>query len=156
MRHLEELGGDYNHVEMYHAHMDKDSDSAIPREFLETGGHVRCLISTIAFGLGMQVEDINFVIHWGPPTSVLDYFQEIGRCARNGMPGRAILYKPPNTVRSDRIDASMMDIIKMSSHTCIRYTSLKYLKLSAMSEDEIKALCYGPNCCSYCDTKTSA
>ena len=21
MRHLEELGGDYNHVEMYHAHM---------------------------------------------------------------------------------------------------------------------------------------
>jgi superfamily II DNA helicase RecQ len=151
VRLLQAAGGNSRHVKLFHAHLDKSSELAIPLAFSKTDGLVRCLVSTIAFGLGVQVENISYVIHWGPPTSVLDYFQEIGRCARNGMPGKAILYKPPNTVRADKIEKGMMNVIKESAYSCIRYSALRALKLTALTDYEIRKLCFGDNCCEYCD-----
>jgi hypothetical protein len=37
------------------------------------------VISTIAFGMGIQVPDVLFIIHWGVPKSALFYWQEVGR-----------------------------------------------------------------------------
>jgi len=36
-----------------------------------------------------------YVLHWSPPTNILDYVQETGRCCRDGEEGTAILYCPP-------------------------------------------------------------
>ncbi len=147
---LEQKGGDDQLVEYFHAHVDKTSEVDVPQEVAH--GQCRCLITTIVFGMGIQVDEIAFVIHWGPPKNVLNYFQEIGRCARSGGEGHAILYKPPNTVRSDRIEKSMLDIVN-DHMSCIRYSALKQLKLAALSDEDLKAHCFGKECCSYCDTK---
>ena len=34
--------------------------------------------------MGMQIPDIATVIHIGTPKSVMSYWQELGRCARDG------------------------------------------------------------------------
>jgi superfamily II DNA helicase RecQ len=148
---VEMQGGNDALIEIYHAHLDKKSEVTIPQDFIPDSSPVRCLIATLAFGLGMQVNNISYVIHWGPPSSILDYFQEIGRCARNGMDGKAILYKPIYTMRKDKSEEDMIDIIIRSSTKCIRYMALKAPKLSLFSEEEIKDGCFGSRCCSFCN-----
>jgi ATP-dependent DNA helicase RecQ len=37
------------------------------------------LISTSAFGMGIDIPNIRHVIHYSPPQSVTDYVQQIGR-----------------------------------------------------------------------------
>ena len=55
----------------------------------------RCLLSTIAFGLYIQISNVNYVIHWKPSQTTLDYWQEVGRCARDmDSNGKAILSTP--------------------------------------------------------------
>ena len=148
---VEKQGGDCSLIEIFHAHLDKKSEVNIPQDFTPDVSPVRCLISTVAFGLGMQVNNISYVIHWGPPSSVLDYFQEIGRCGRNGMKGQAILYKPIYTMRKDRIDEAMINIVSNSNTQCIRYMALKALNLSYFTDEQIAACCYGSDCCSFCN-----
>lgn len=43
----------------------------------------RILISTKAFGMGINKKDITVIIHFDMPTSIEDYYQEIGRAARD-------------------------------------------------------------------------
>lgn len=46
-------------------------------------GALSVLCATKAFGMGMDIDNIHLVIHFGPPSSLEDYIQEIGRAARN-------------------------------------------------------------------------
>ena len=116
-------------MDFAHAHLDSESDVDIPSYFKQTDGNVRCLISTVEFGMGMQVENVTYVLHWGSPKSIIDYFQEIGRCARNGLEGEALMYFPPNTIRKDRIGSDMHQVINIAKSSCIRFAALKSLKL---------------------------
>lgn len=41
------------------------------------------MLCTSAFGMGVNIPDIEYVIHYSIPPSITDYYQEIGRGARN-------------------------------------------------------------------------
>jgi superfamily II DNA helicase RecQ len=44
-----------------------------------------------ALGLGVDIPDIQVVIHTGPPRKIRDYGQESGRAGRDGLPSEAII-----------------------------------------------------------------
>ncbi|XP_078311557.1 putative ATP-dependent DNA helicase RecS [Crassostrea virginica] len=79
-------------VEMFHASTDEESKERIMESFICPSGQLKLLISTVAFGMGVNIPDVDLVLHWGIPPSSLSYWQEIGRCARDGRDGYAICY----------------------------------------------------------------
>ena len=47
---------------------------------------------TVALGMGVNMRDVNTIIHYGAPQNIEDYYQESGRGGRSGQSARSIVY----------------------------------------------------------------
>ena len=68
-------------VEAYHA----GDDGGIDRPALEQAfinNEIKILVATVALGMGFDKPDIDFVIHFQRPGSVVAYYQQVGRAGR--------------------------------------------------------------------------
>jgi ATP-dependent DNA helicase RecQ len=56
-----------------------------------TTNETRVIVSTNAFGMGIDKPDVRFVVHWDIPDSIENYFQESGRVGRDNKPASAVI-----------------------------------------------------------------
>lgn len=68
------------HIAVYHGSMTKDKKQENYENFYEKKKLV--MLATKAFGMGIDINDIELVVHFAPTGNVCDYVQEIGRGAR--------------------------------------------------------------------------
>jgi ATP-dependent DNA helicase RecQ len=98
----------------YHAGMTAEERAAVHSRFQE--GSLRVLAATVAFGLGIDVPDVRFLIHFDPPGSLQAYAQEAGRAGRDGLPSRCTLYVTPADVgllrRRARTDGPALETMR--------------------------------------------
>lgn len=69
-------------IRYYHAGLSKNEREKLERWFIETKDGV--LVSTCAFGMGIDVRSIRTVIHYNLPKTIEEYLQESGRAGRDG------------------------------------------------------------------------
>jgi ATP-dependent DNA helicase RecQ len=65
----------------YYGSLDKETKDEVLNEF--KNGELKFVLATKAFGMGIDIPDINNVYHYAPTGNVVDYIQEIGRAARD-------------------------------------------------------------------------
>ena len=63
---------------------------------LWTSEKVQVIVATNAFGMGIDKGNVKTVIHVQLPDSMESYYQEAGRCGRNGKKAFAVLLKSPS------------------------------------------------------------
>lgn len=80
-------------VGRYHGKLDAEEKNRIQDEFL--CDNIQVLVSTSAFGMGIDKPNIRFVIHAQMPGSLEAYTQEAGRAGRDGLLSKAILLYNP-------------------------------------------------------------
>ena len=68
-------------VTMYYGPLPKDKKLEAYESFMS--GEKKVMLATKAFGMGIDIDDIEIVAHFAPTGNVCDYVQEIGRAARD-------------------------------------------------------------------------
>ncbi|XWS24645.1 hypothetical protein CRYUN_Cryun27aG0000200 [Craigia yunnanensis] len=75
---------------IYHGQMGSKAREESHRLFIRD--ELQVMVATIAFGMGIDKPNIRHVIHYGCPKSLESYYQESGRCGRDGMASVCWLY----------------------------------------------------------------
>ena len=63
-------------------------------DFLQ--GKRKMMIATSAFSMGIDVPDIELVVHFNAPINMTDYIQQIGRAGRDGRKAHCVLFYDQN------------------------------------------------------------
>jgi ATP-dependent DNA helicase RecQ len=73
----------------YHAGLESDEKRELQIAFSQDAYKV--VVATTALGMGIDKGNLRFVIHFDIPGSITAYYQEVGRCGRDGLNAKGIL-----------------------------------------------------------------
>lgn len=91
-------------VAAYHAGLDTMSRYRIQQQFML--GQIDVIAATSAFGMGIDKDNVRYVIHYHLSNDLANYLQEIGRAGRDGEQSTAILLYVPG---DENLQLNMID-----------------------------------------------
>jgi ATP-dependent DNA helicase RecQ len=101
-------------VDYYHAGLTQDTRSEKQDAWFDNS--VQTIICTNAFGMGIDKPDVKTVIHFDIPESIEAYYQEAGRCGRDGNKAYAVLLY------------QQKDLVDLEKNIDLKYPSIETIK----------------------------
>lgn len=101
-------------VDYYHAGLDFEERRKKQNSW--TKGETKIMVTTNAFGMGIDKADVRFVLHHDIPASLEAYFQEAGRAGRDGKIAAAHLFYETE------------DIKKLKEGVALKYPPIETIK----------------------------
>jgi ATP-dependent DNA helicase RecQ/Werner syndrome ATP-dependent helicase len=118
-------------TEIYHGTMNSAARHEAHINFLT--GKTAVVVATIAFGMGIDKPDTRRVIHYGPPRTVEEYYQQIGRAGRDGLPAECTMYASPSDFDRYLSDFYLKDLNGPAKQASV--DSTKSLKAFALNKE---------------------
>lgn len=97
-------------VAAYHAGFENEEKKKLQKSFIHN--QYKALAATNALGMGIDKGDLRYIIHFDFPGSITAYYQEVGRCGRDGQPAKGIMLY-------DRSDGTIQDYFIQSASPSI-------------------------------------
>ncbi|GJQ67047.1 hypothetical protein Trydic_g21949 [Trypoxylus dichotomus] len=136
----------------YHAGMTNNQREKIQRGWMNDEFHI--IVATIAFGMGIDKSNVRFVIHNSVPKSVEAFYQESGRCGRDGEISYSYLFysygdvvRLQKLIRSERsmsakcLEGHFENLQQMTSYCENKVDCRRYLQLIHLGETFNREIC---------------
>jgi ATP-dependent DNA helicase RecQ len=118
-------------VGRYHAGMSDQDRMVSQNAFLHD--QVQIMVATVAFGMGIHKPDVRFIVHLDMPRSIEQYYQEIGRAGRDGLPAECMMF------------FGAQDIIIYNTFL-EQVEDIEVRKLTKFKTEKMYSLCTSPRC----------
>ena len=100
----------------------------------------RIVVASTALSMGVNFEDVRYVVNWGPARNLLDQLQEAGRAGRDGKRSHVVIVYHGQQL--SQCEQGIKDFVK--SEGCFRVALYKSF------DQNIKSVSPGHDCCSHC------